>query len=73
MRHAQTRTNPFTMMTNPEAIIQAMERSERLNDLSRRICRPLDRPLIPKKDAAEQAAYDREIDLADDEQGDAAA
>lgn len=67
MRQAQPRTNPFTMMTNPEAIIQAVERSERLNHLARRVCRPLDRPLIPKKDAADLAAYDQEIDLADDE------
>ena len=72
MRHAQTALNPFTMMTDPETILQAMERSERLNRLQRRVCRPLDRPLIPKVKGAELAAYDREIDLAADEEDDSA-
>lgn len=67
MRHAQTAANPFTMMTDPETILQAVERSERLSGLQRRICRPLDRPLIPKVKAADLAAYDDEIDLSVDE------
>lgn len=66
MRHAHSRPNPFTMMTDPQAIVQAVERSERLNRLQRRVCRPLDRPLIPKVNAA-AADYDHEIDLAADE------
>lgn len=66
MRSAQTRSNPFTMMMNPEAIIQAVERSERLNRLQRRVCRPLDKPLIPKIALAEQAAFDRSIELDDE-------
>ncbi|HEV8690762.1 MAG TPA: hypothetical protein VGQ91_10730 [Ideonella sp.] len=70
MRHAQSRPNPFTMMTDPDAIVQAMERSERLNRLQRRVCRPLDRPLIPKVKTADLAAYDHEIDLAIDEDED---
>jgi hypothetical protein len=70
MRHAQTALNPFTMMTDPETILQAVERSDRLNRLQRRVCRPLDRPLIPKVKAAELAAYDREIDLSADEEVD---
>lgn len=60
MRQAQSRLNPFTMMMDPESILQAVERSERLNRLQRRVCRPLDKPLIPKVGA--QAEYDREID-----------
>jgi hypothetical protein len=68
MRQTLIHPNPFTMMTNPEAILQAMEGSERLNRLQRRVCRPLDRPLIPKKgSAADLAAFDQEIDLAEDE------
>lgn len=70
MRHAQSSQNPFAMMTDPEVILQAVERSERLNRLQRRVCRPLDRPLIPKVaagGAAEVADFDREIDLAGDE------
>ncbi|HEX5688206.1 MAG TPA: hypothetical protein VFY73_29660 [Ideonella sp.] len=70
MRHAQTALNPFTMMTDPESILQAMERSDRLNRLQRHVCRPLDRPLIPKVKASELAAYDREIDLSADEEVD---
>jgi hypothetical protein len=41
-------SNPFGMLTDPQTILQAVERSERLNLLERRVCRPLDRPLIPK-------------------------
>lgn len=67
MRHAHSRPNPFTMMTDPQAIAQAMECSERLSRLQRRVCRPLDRPLIPKVNAA-AAAYDHEVDLAADEE-----
>jgi hypothetical protein len=62
MRSASPRLNPFTMMMNPEAILAAMERSERLQGLQRRVCRPLDRPLIPKLKAADLAAFDNEID-----------
>jgi len=72
MHHAEAALNPFTMMTDPEAILLAMERSDRLNHLQRRVCRPLDRPLIPKVKAAELAAYDREIDLSADEEDDSA-
>lgn len=73
MRSATPRHNPFTMMMNPEAILTAMERSERLQGLQRRVCRPLDRPLIPKLQAADLAAYDSEIDGEDLDGDDAAA
>jgi hypothetical protein len=66
MRHAQARPNPFTMMTDPQAIVQALESSERLSRLQRRVCRPLDRPLIPKVNAA-AADYDHEVDASADE------
>ncbi len=65
---ATTRSNPFVMMTDPEAILLAVERSERLNRLNRKVYRPLDRPLIPKVGAKDLSAFDHEIDLeADDE------
>ena len=70
MRETQIQPNPFTMMTDPETILQAVERSDRLNRLQRRVCRPLDRPLIPKVKAAQLAPYDREIDLSADEEVD---
>jgi len=62
MRQAPILSNPFVMMTDPETILQAVERSERLNRLSRQVYRPLDRPLIPKVGAKEIADFDREID-----------
>jgi hypothetical protein len=37
--------NPFMLMLNPEVVIAAMEKSERLNKLNRHLCRPLDRPV----------------------------
>ena len=59
---ATTCSNPFVMMTDPETILLAVERSERLNRLSRKVYRPLDRPLIPKVGAKDLAAFDNEID-----------
>lgn len=67
MYEAKTLSNPFVMMTDPETILAAVERSERLNLLSRRVYRPLDRPLIPKVGAKDITAFDSEIDSAEDE------
>ena len=67
MRQAPILANPFVMMTSPETVLQAVERSERLNRLSRRVYRPLDRPLIPKVGQKDMAEFDREIDDAADE------
>ena len=61
---ATTLANPFVMMTDPETILLAVERSERLNLLSRKVYRPLDRPLIPKVNAKDLADFDNEIDAA---------
>jgi hypothetical protein len=44
MHSVQPVANPFALLLNPEAVVAEMERSERLNRLSSRICRPLDRP-----------------------------
>ena len=44
--------NPFGLLLNPQTILKAVETSERLGRLHSRICRPLDRPLIPHADAA---------------------
>ncbi len=65
---ATTLANPFVMMTDPETILLAVERSERLNCLSRKIYRPLDRPLIPKVGMKDLAAFDSEIDSAIDDE-----
>lgn len=39
--------NPFALLMDPESIFQAIERSERLARLQSRVCRPLDKPLLP--------------------------
>jgi hypothetical protein len=36
--------NPFALLMNPDSVLQAIERSERLSRLQSRICRPLDKP-----------------------------
>ena len=64
---ASTLANPFVMMTDPETILLAIERSERLNRLNRKVYRPLDRPLIPKVGAKDLSIYDNEIDSEIDE------
>ena len=58
--------NPFALMMNPEGVLQAVERSERLARLKARVCRPLDRPLIPRVQDANLAAYDAQIDAQGD-------
>jgi hypothetical protein len=57
--------NPFALMMDPQAVIAAMERSERLNHLQSRICRPLDKPLIPHING-DTNAFDQEVDSAPD-------
>ncbi|PZP28507.1 MAG: hypothetical protein DI603_19195 [Roseateles depolymerans] len=50
---------PFAMLVAPEQVMRAIERSDRLARLQRRVYRPLDRPWIPHKATA---AFDSEID-----------
>ncbi|NVO05640.1 MAG: hypothetical protein HXX19_06720 [Rhodoferax sp.] len=59
--------NPFSLMMEPEVILQTMERSQQLRGLRRHKLRPLDKPLIPytKEALAAQAAYDAAIDAED--------
>jgi hypothetical protein len=52
-------------MMNPDAVLRAMESSDRLQRLQRRVCRPLDKPLIPRV-GREVADFDQEVDDADD-------
>lgn len=44
MAHQVPERNPFMLMINPEVVLAAMEKSERLSQLNRQTCRPLDRP-----------------------------
>ena len=59
--------NPFSLMMEPERVLQTMERSLQLRGLSRRKLRPLDKPLIPFTDAAlaSRAAFDAAIEAQD--------
>ncbi|MFN3416193.1 MAG: hypothetical protein ACK4ZD_07740 [Caldimonas sp.] len=41
-----TAANPFALMMDPQSVLDAMERSERLKRLQSRVCRPLDKPLL---------------------------
>jgi hypothetical protein len=44
--------NPFLLMLQPEVVLAAIEKSEKLGRLNRHLCRPLDRPLMqPAVDA----------------------
>jgi hypothetical protein len=52
--------NPFALMMDPQAVFEAMERSERLNRLQSRVCRPLDKPLIPMVGEADGLDTDAE-------------
>jgi hypothetical protein len=58
-------SNPFALMMNPDAVLAAMAGSDRLGRLQRRICKPLDKPLIPKT-PDETTVSDHEIDDSDD-------
>lgn len=59
--------NPFSLMMEPELVLQTMERSQQLRGLRRHKLRPLDKPLIPytKEAIASRAAFDAAIDAED--------
>jgi hypothetical protein len=63
MRTQET-VNPFAQLINPDSVAQAVAASERLSRLHSRVCRPLDKPLIPAKSNDSVAAYDAAIDRA---------
>ena len=43
MAYTASQRNPFMLMMNPEVVLAAIEKSERLGQFSRQMCRPLDR------------------------------
>ena len=67
MKDATLAINPFSLMMEPELVLQTMDRSQQLRGLRRHKLRPLDKPLIPytKEALAAQAAYDAAIDAED--------
>ena len=52
MTNVQLASNPFALMMDPEAVFAALASSDRLARLKSRVCRPLDKPLVPRTDAA---------------------
>lgn len=66
MQRQEIIANPFALMMDPESVVKEMECSERLARLQSRICRPLDKPLIPKVGDEEAAngsgRYDAEVE-----------
>jgi hypothetical protein len=60
--------NPFALLLDPQTVLASIERSERLVRLHSRICRPLDKPVLPgASKTAGREAFDREVDDADDD------
>ena len=58
--------NPFMLMINPEVIFAAMEKSERLGQLNRHLCRPLDRMAPPAAGSATAVEATDDTDDNDD-------
>ena len=63
MAHQTPIGNPFMLMLQPEVVLAAIESSERLSQLNRQLCRPLDRPVHAVKDAADGDDGDGRDDL----------
>ncbi|HEU4460621.1 MAG TPA: hypothetical protein VFR90_15985 [Methylibium sp.] len=60
--------NPFALLMEPEVVFATIEKSGRLGRLQSRICRPLDKPLIPRTaDDAIELDDEFAADAADDE------
>ncbi|MDE2081519.1 MAG: hypothetical protein KGI90_09200 [Burkholderiales bacterium] len=55
--------NPFMLMISPEIVLAAVEQSERLSQLSRHLCRPLDRVGPPGTGALASGGSDGEADI----------
>ena len=53
--------NPFALLMDPQAVFRAIESSERLERLHSRICRPLDKPLLPMLAAEEDQEVSDDI------------
>ncbi len=53
--------NPFALIMDPGQVRTMIDSSKQLNQLSQRMCRPLDKAVI-RSASAELAAYDSKID-----------
>ena len=61
MEFEQIARNPFVLMTNPQAVLYAMEHSDSLARLRGQVFHPLDKPLASSV-SDDVAAYDRRVD-----------
>ena len=66
MTQPATHGNPFMFMISPEVVLAAVAKSERLSQLNRHLCRPLDRPAAVPGTESEDGTVDH------DDAGDAA-
>lgn len=55
--------NPFALLLDPQSVFKAIERSERLERLHSRVCRPLDKPALLQLAAVEDDADNGRLDL----------
>jgi hypothetical protein len=60
-------TNPFALLMDPQAVFRAIEKSDRLERLHSRICRPLDKPLLPLLAAEEEPEIADDVHCSADE------
>lgn len=59
--------NPFALLLDPQTVLASIERSERLERLHSRICRPLDKPVLQNAAAPSREHFDRDIDAESDD------
>jgi len=57
--------NPFMLMISPEVVLAAIEKSERLGQLTRHLCRPLDRLAPGEGGASSPGAKDEDAEPRD--------
>lgn len=65
MQSLPLNVNPFALMLDPQAVLTQIECSERLERLQRRVCRPLDKPLLGGAGEAGDEVADGNSDAAD--------
>ena len=66
-------SNPFMLLLNPEIVLAAIENSERLSQLKRHRCRPLDKPAPAGAGRTADAEAEAELDEDDCSDSDPAA
>lgn len=61
MQSSSCKLNPFSLMMEPEMVLQAMERSDALRNLRQQIFHPLDKPMRFNV-SADLAAFDAAVE-----------